>query len=162
MRLKTSHGRSIRVIIPPSVATLAPTLHAEEAKLRTLEEQLEARRDELTKLRSDLEQAELERGEKVAAAALEGKPLPKADPTKPIREAIDLAESHVGGLETAIEQQTERIVGVLDRDRDEFIDAAVARRSEAERELSAALDALLSTRAKLVAAVETIPPTWAS
>ena len=51
MKLTTSHGRDIRVVVPPSIAELAPAMKVELEKLDRLEGALQANRDELNPAR---------------------------------------------------------------------------------------------------------------
>jgi len=154
VKLTTSHGRDVRVVVPPSIAELAPAMKVELEKLDRLEEALQANRDELTRHEAELERAELERAKGIKEAALADKPLPTEDPTKKIRDAIDLAKSRVQGFQDAIEEQTQTAVDVLERDRATILTTAQSRRELASAKLAKALDAYVAARAVFMAATE--------
>ncbi|MBA3382029.1 MAG: hypothetical protein H0T97_09240 [Actinobacteria bacterium] len=154
MRLTSSHGRSIRVVVPPSIAELALAMKVELEKLDRLEEALQANRDELTRHEAELERAELERARGIKEAALADKPLPTKDPTRQIRDEIDLAKSRVQGFQDAIEEQTQTAVDVLERDRAKILATAESRRAAAATKLEKTLDAYVAARAVFMAATE--------
>lgn len=154
MKLTTNHGRDVRVVLPLSLAELAPAMKAELEKLDRLEEALQANRDELTRHEAELERAELERAKGIKEAALADKPLPTKDPTRQIRDAIDLAKSRVQGFQDAIEEQTQTAVDVLERDRATILATAQSRRELAAAKLEKTLDAYVAARAVFMAAVE--------
>jgi len=154
VKLTTNHGRDVRVILPPSIAEIAPAMKVEIEKLDRLEEALQANRDELTRHESELERAELERAKGVKEAALAGKPLPTKDPTRQIRDAIDLAKSRVQGFQDAIEEQTQTAVDVLERDRVKILATAKSQRAAAAAKLEKTLDAYVTARVGFMAATE--------
>jgi hypothetical protein len=154
MKLTNDRGRSVRIEVPPRIRKMARKMQAELEKLARLEAARDHHRDELTRLQGDLERAELKRAADIREAALAEKALPSSDPTKKIREAIDLAKSRIAGFEDAITAQEEIVVVTLEQDRPELVEAALERRTIAVANVEKAIDELVATRAELIAALE--------
>lgn len=143
------------VVLPPStMAVMSPAVLAEYDKRSRLEEQLQREREELTRLRGELERAELQRATEIRDAALAEKPLPTKDPTKPTREAIDLSTSRIAGFEDAISAQAAIVDEVVERDRAEILATAKKRRAEIAQKYEKAIDVLAAIRAEFVVALE--------
>lgn len=154
MRLTNDRGRSVRIELPPSIQTIAPAMQAELEKLTRLEAARDHHQDELTKLEGELERAELKRAADIREAALAEKSLPSTDPTKKLREAIDLAKSRIAGFTDAIEAQTQIVVDTLERDRPQLVEEATERQRAAAVKVEDAIDALVAARGVYLAALE--------
>jgi len=137
--------------MPPGLGELAaPVAEAVEVGDR-LAGELDAAREQLAAAKAELEQTRGADLDALVAAARTGGPEPK-DATTKAKQAVELLERRVAGLQRASEVQAREVATVTEAGRDGFVAAAEAARDAAQAEFAGIVEQLIAAHERLAAA----------